>query len=112
MTAPTTTRSGSRRCDLRSCPSSIHSIDPDSSWSGRRHCSTSFRLIALGRHLHVRRFHPHPDDRDSRNGSHYRRERSDSLGLHCLGPLGSAGSGAPKWRDGSAVVTARAFEGF
>jgi hypothetical protein len=112
MTAPMATRSGSHRCDLRSRPSSIHSIDSHSSWCGRQNCSTSSRLIAWDRRLHVRRLHPRWGGRDARNGSHHRRGPSDPLGPHCFVPLGSGGSGAPKRRDGSAVVTARAFEGF
>lgn len=112
MIAPRATRSGSPRSDHRSCPSSIHSLDSHSSRYGRQNCSTSSRLLAWDRRLHVRRRHLRWGGQDARNGSHHRRGQSDSLGPHCFVLLGSAGSGAPKRRDGSAVVTARAFEGF
>jgi hypothetical protein len=112
MTVPTTTCPGTRRSDLRSYPSSIRLIALGWSWCGRQNCSTWFRLSAWDLHQRVRRFHWHWGRRDARCGSHPRRGPNDFLGLHCFVPLGSAGSGALKRRDGSAVVTARAFEGF
>lgn len=108
IASTTVIRFDSHRCVLRGCPSRsrIRSIASGSSRSGRRSCWTSSRWDVLALHCpYARRPHSHSGER---NGSNRRRSKTGSSGLRPLARRCLGGPGAPRRRDDSAVVTARA----